>query len=436
MDIKLVNLKGTKDYLPEEQYLRNKIRFTLEEVFKSYGFKPLETPILCFMDVLASKYAGGAEILKEIYHLSDQGRRELALRYDLTVPFARVIGMNPHLRFPFKRYEIGKVFRDGPVKTGRMREFMQCDVDTAGVSSMMAEAEFILMVLDIFDKFGLDVYVSYNNRKLLSGILQGLQIPDSKINNVILSLDKLEKIGPEGVRQEIEALQLQDDTLKRIFDLYDNKQNDLDYFSDNFPNSLVEEGISELKELNEYLLEVDVLDKTRFNPFLARGLDIYTGTVFEVFLADGSISSSIAGGGRYDKIIGGFLNDGKEYPAVGISFGLDVIYNALSMKKEFRNNRSEIDFYIIPLGTEKESFRLAGLLRQCGWSVDIDMTGRRLKKSLDYANKEKIPYVIIYGEDELKSGIIKFKDMEKGEEKTLSMQDIPQELKRILRDGS
>ena len=436
MDIKLVNLKGTKDYLPEEQYLRNKIRFTLEEVFKSYGFKPLETPILCFMDVLASKYAGGAEILKEIYHLSDQGRRELALRYDLTVPFARVIGMNPHLRFPFKRYEIGKVFRDGPVKTGRMREFMQCDVDTAGVSSMMAEAEFILMVLDIFDKFGLDVYVSYNNRKLLSGILQGLQIPDSKINNVILSLDKLEKIGPEGVRQEIEALQLQDDTIKRIFDLYDNKQNDLNYFSDNFPNSLVEEGISELKELNEYLLEVDVLDKTRFNPFLARGLDIYTGTVFEVFLAAGSISSSIAGGGRYDKIIGGFLNDGKEYPAVGISFGLDVIYNALSMKKEFRNNRSEIDFYIIPLGTEKESFRLAGLLRQSGWSVDIDMTGRRLKKSLDYANKEKIPYVIIYGEDELKSGIIKFKDMEKGEEKTLSMQDIPQELKRILRDGS
>ena len=222
----------------------------------------------------------------------------------------------------------------------------------------------------------------------------------------------------------------------RGYDLYDNKQNDLNYFSDNFPNSLVEEGISELKELNEYLLEVDVLDKTRFNPFLARGLDIYTGTVFEVFLADGSISSSIAGGGRYDKIIGGFLDDGKEYPAVGISFGLDVIYNALSMKKEFKNNRSEIDFYIIPLGTNKESLRLASLLRKNGWSVDIDMTGRRLKKSLDYANKEKIPYVIIYGEDELKSGIIKFKDMEKGEEKTLSMQDIPQELKRILRDGS
>jgi histidyl-tRNA synthetase len=436
MDIKLVNLKGTKDYLPEEQYLRNKIRFTLEEVFKSYGFRPLETPILCFMDVLSSKYAGGAEILKEIYHLSDQGQRELALRYDLTVPFARVIGMNPHLRFPFKRYEIGKVFRDGPVKTGRMREFMQCDVDIAGVSSMMAEAEFILMVLDIFDKFGLDVYVSYNNRKLLSGILQGLQIPDSKINNVILSLDKLEKIGPQGVRQEIETLQLQGDTIERIFDLYDNKQSDFDYFSDNFPNSLAEEGISELKELSECLLEVDVLDKTRFNPFLARGLDIYTGTVFEVFLADGSISSSIAGGGRYDKIIGGFLDDGKEYPAVGISFGLDVIYNALSMKKEFKNNRSEIDFYIIPLGTGKESLRLAGLLRLSGWSVDIDMTGRRLKKSLDYANKEKIHYVIIYGEDELKSGIIKFKDMEKGEEKTLSMQDIPQELKRILRDGS
>ena len=395
-------------------------------------YRPLETPILCFMDVLSSKYAGGAEILKEIYRLSDQGERELALRYDLTVPFARVIGMNPQLRFPFKRYEIGKVFRDGPVKTGRMREFMQCDVDIAGVKSQMAEAEFILMVLDAFEKLGLDVYVSYNNRKLLSGILQGLQIPDAKINSVILALDKLEKIGPEGVKKEIEALQLQDDTLKSIFDLYDHQQSELDYFGENFPNRLVEEGISELKELNAYLLEVDVLDKTRFNPFLARGLDIYTGTVFEVFLTDAGISSSIAGGGRYDKIIGGFLDDGQEYPAVGISFGLDVIYNALSMKKELQNNRSEIDLYIIPLGTGKESLRLAGLLRQSGWSVDIDMTGRRLKKSLDYANKEKIPYVIIYGEDELKSGIVKVKDMEKGEETTLSLQDLPQQLKKFL----
>lgn len=431
MGIKLVNLKGTKDYLPEEQYLRNKIRFTLEEVFKSYGFRPLETPILCFMDVLASKYAGGAEILKEIYKLRDQGERELALRYDLTVPFARVIGMNPQLRFPFKRYEIGKVFRDGPVKTGRMREFLQCDVDIAGVKSQMAEAEFILMVLDAFDKFELDAYVSYNNRKLLTGILESMQVPDSKINSVILSLDKLEKIGPEGVKKEIKALQLQDDTIKKIFDLYENKQADLGYFSDNFPNRLVDEGISELRELNEFLMEVDVLDKTYFNPFLARGLDIYTGTVFEVFLNDAGISASTAAGGRYDKIIGGFLGDGKEYPAVGISFGLDVIYNALSMKKEVNSDRFGIDFYIIPLGTEKESLKLASQLRQSGWSVDIDMTGRRLKKSLDYANKENIPYVLIYGEDELKSGIVKFKDMEKGEEKALPLQDLPQQLKLL-----
>ncbi|HZK27258.1 MAG TPA: ATP phosphoribosyltransferase regulatory subunit, partial [Thermoclostridium sp.] len=161
MALELRNLKGTSDFLPEEQKIRQEMIRTLQDVFERYGYQPIETPTICYFDVLASKYSGGAEILKEVYKLNDQGKRELGLRYDLTIPFARLIGMNPNITMPFKRYEIGKVYRDGPVKTGRNREFIQCDVDMVGVKSIMAEAEFMMMTVEIYKKLGLDVYISY-----------------------------------------------------------------------------------------------------------------------------------------------------------------------------------------------------------------------------------------------------------------------------------
>ncbi|HKZ42042.1 MAG TPA: ATP phosphoribosyltransferase regulatory subunit, partial [Candidatus Hodarchaeales archaeon] len=169
MELELKILKGTTDYLPNEQIIRARIAAKLSRVFELYGFLPLETPILEYYDILASKYAGGAEILKETYKLTDQGQRELALRYDLTIPFSRVLGMNPSLPKPFKRYEIGKVFRDGPVKPGRNREFTQCDVDIAGVKSVIAESELIALTLDVFSLLKIDINVEINNRKLLSG---------------------------------------------------------------------------------------------------------------------------------------------------------------------------------------------------------------------------------------------------------------------------
>lgn len=189
------NVKGTQDYLPEAEVLRRKIRRTLENVFIVYGCKPLETPILNYTELLASKYGGGAEILEEMYTLSDRGERELALRYDLTIPFAKVIAMNPTIRLPFKRYEIGQVFRDGPIKTGRFREFTQCDVDIVGVESQIAEAELMQMAVDAFQKLELDITIQYNNRKLLTGMLEAFDAPAVKINKVVLILDKLEKVG-------------------------------------------------------------------------------------------------------------------------------------------------------------------------------------------------------------------------------------------------
>ena len=164
--MELLNVKGSSDFLPEEQIIRNEITDKLKTVFESYGYMPLETTTICYYDLLASKYAGGAEILKEIYKLTDQGKRNLALRYDLTVPFAKVISMNKDLKLPFRRYEIGKVYRDGPVKLGRDREFYQCDVDVCGIENQMVEIEFFEMTKSCFNKLNIDIYIEWNNRKL------------------------------------------------------------------------------------------------------------------------------------------------------------------------------------------------------------------------------------------------------------------------------
>ncbi|WIV13296.1 histidine--tRNA ligase [Proteiniborus sp. MB09-C3] len=426
--MKLQNLKGTKDFLPEEQIIRDKIKRTLEDTFQRYGYMPLETPMLCSFNLLAYKYGGGDEILKEIYRLSDQGSRELGLRYDLTTPLAKVIGMNPYLNMPFKRYEIGKVFRDGPVKTGRMREFIQCDVDIAGLKSMMAEAELMSMVVSVFDELKLEVYISYNNRKLLYGILIGVGVAEQEINEVVLTLDKLEKIGQDGIQKEMLEKGIDESIIDKILILINDKNLcNLEYLLKAYDNPLVNEGIDELKELNDFLEELGIIKYTKFNPFLARGLDIYTGTVYEVFLSDNSISSSIAAGGRYDKIIGSFLNNGNEYPAVGLTFGLDVIYAAMTLRPEIQST-SLIDILIIPVGTEKESLKLAWDLRKQGIKVDIEMSGKKLNKSLNAANKKGIPYVIVLGQEEIQSGRVTIKDMLKGESIEVSVSEIKEKI--------
>lgn len=432
MEFKLKNLKGTKDYLPEEQDLRNNIKQCLEKVFQCYGYLPLETPTLCYFDVLASKYAGGAEILKEVYSLQDQGQRELGLRYDLTVPFAKVIGMNSEIRMPFKRYEIGKVFRDGPIKLGRNREFTQCDVDVVGVSSMLAEAELMAMVFEAFDRLQLEVFVSYNNRKLLSGIIDTCCIEANLVNEVILSIDKLEKTGENAVRKELRDKGLAPDATDALFAALRSATEDLSRFvEENSASLLISEGGRELAELNELLKTLNINNRMRFDPFLARGLDIYTGTVFEVFLRDGSITSSIAGGGRYDRIIGGFLDNGKEYPAVGLSFGLDVIYTALTLQGKQRT-ASPLQLLILPMGAAPEALKAACKLRSMGYAVDVEMTGRKLKKSMEIANKEGIPFVMLLGEQELAQGCGKLRDMRTGEERVIKLAQLSKNLQTIL----
>jgi histidyl-tRNA synthetase len=414
-------LKGTKDFLPEEQAIRNEIKEISESVFRNYGCKPLETSILNPFELMASKYGGGAEILKEVYRLTDQGERDISLRYDLTIPFAKVIAQNPELRMPFKRYEIGKVFRDGPVKTGRLREFTQCDVDIVGVKNMLAEAELMTMAVDIFTKLGLEIEIQYNNRKLLVGMLRSLEIPEGKTNAVIVTLDKVEKIGVDGVAEELNEKGINTLQITRIVELLKDKDLlSLDKWKAMFQNSLYNEGLNEIAELEAYLEASNIKEFCRFTPFLARGLDIYTGTIYEIFLKNSTITSSIGSGGRYDKIIGKLLNSEREYPTVGISIGLDVVYYALK-ENGISLTTNSTELLIIPIGMEKEVLTIAQGLRKTGVKVEIEMMGKKLAKAFSYANKEKIPYVMVVGSNEVETSIANIREMDSGKEISIDL---------------
>ncbi len=421
-EISLKNVKGTFDYGPKEQLLRNYVVDTLKNVFERYGYQPIETPTICYYDVLASKYSGGAEILKEVYQLSDQGKRELALRYDLTVPFAKFIAMSKDLSLPFKRYEIGKVFRDGPVKVGRNREFTQCDVDVVGVSSFLADAELISLYVTAFDELQIPFCVSYNNRKLMSGLLKACGILDAQITDTILIIDKIKKKSKKEIVDEFLSIGLTDEQIDALYVIFSKSFEEiLEMKADG--NELLQQGIEELLEVRDALKEMGIEEKTSIDLTLARGLTIYTGTVFEVFATRGHMTSAIGGGGRYNQIITNFLHDGNEYPAVGCSFGLDAICEVLK-EMEQEKQMSFLDLYMIPLSTEKECLRLAYQLRKENVRLDIQMTHRKLNKILNMVDRMGIPYVMIVGMDEINQKKVVIKSMKEKESKEFMMDDV------------
>lgn len=420
----LKNVKGSMDFLPEEQMIRNKIIKTLSDTFVEYGYLSVETTTLCYYDLLASKYAGGAEILKEVYKLKDQGERDLALRYDLTVPFAKIISMNKGLNLPFRRYEIGKVYRDGPVKVGRNREFYQCDVDVCGLEGQLVEAELFGMAVTCYKRLGIDINIEWNNRKFLSGIISLCGIKDEDISKVILSVDKLAKIGEDGVKEEIKELNISDDKLEQLFSYF---KLDIDELKERFSDSdleILREGIEEITELDNYLKKLGLVECV-FTPYLARGLEIYTGTVWEVFDKEKNVTCAIGGGGRYDKIITNFINDGNVYPAVGMSFGLVPIYEILSKKVDNSDN-SLYDLYIVPMSEDEdiEALKLANSLRDKGVRVIVEMKRKKVKKCMEWADKNNVGYVIVIGSDEVLSGEIEIKDMKNYNKDRVKIDDI------------
>lgn len=427
--IELRNVKGTTDYSPKEQYIRNYISDTLKKVFEKYGFKPLQTPLLCYYDLLALKYDEENDILKEVYKVSDQGNRNLALRYDLTVPFAKYIAINQNTKLPFKRYEIGEVFRNGPVKLGRDREFIQCDVDTVGIEGQLVEAEFVALYVEAYKELGIDVIIKYNNRKFLSGIIIEAGIPDELVTDTITVIDKFEKLTKEELEKEFLKIGVNKDQIEKLYQFLQMDAEELVNIKSE--NEILNEGIKELETLKKYVEELNLAEYVQFLPSLARGQEYYTGTVFEVYDAKGDIKSSIGGGGRYDKMITDFINDGKQYPAVGISFGLNVIYEILKEREEFIQ-KALTDIFIIPMGTEIECLKIAETLRKADFKVEVEMKTRKMKKSLEYANEENIPYVFILGEDELKQNQVSVKDMKNKTQTTISLENLVENFKKLL----
>ena len=426
-NIKIQNLKGTTDYLPSEQIKRDKIINTLKGIFEAYGYMPLKTPILNYYDLLSYKYDEDAEILKETYKLKDQGNRNLGLRYDLTVPFCKVIALNKDLKMPFKRYEIGKVFRNGPVKSGRMREFYQCDIDVVGTDSRIIEVEQMLMVKSAFDKLGIDILIKWNNRKLMSGLIREFDIDNSLTDKVINIIDHMEKISKKEMLIEFNKINIDENKANKLLDVFNLSLDDYNDIYMNTNNKLIREGLNEINEINEMLIELDLKNTTQFTPSLARGLGIYTGIVFEFFDKLGRLNCSLGGGGRYNNIITNFIDNGFEYPACGLSFGLEPIFVILNDKE---CNTNLIDCYIIPLDTEVDSLKVATRLRDNGVKTLIEMNARKIKKCFEYANKENINYVIVIGENEKKEGKYTLKDMKTGEQNLLSINEIIEKIKK------
>jgi len=411
-------VKGTRDFLPEEALIRQSILDKMKKVFERFGFQPLETPALESWEVLSAKGAGGEEILKETYNFEDLGGRRVALRYDLTVPLSRVVATNPNLSLPFKRYQIQNVWRYGDVAKDRFREFLQADIDIVGSDSMLADAEIIACVISTLTELGFKKFkVRLNNRKILSALVKYAEVPEKKVIDTFRTIDKLIKIGEEGAEKELIEKGISKEVSKKILDIL--KENSLEE-----AEKLVKDkqGIEELKQIISYLKTMKVEPKFEIDLSLARGLDYYTGPIFEVFA--GEDIGSLAGGGRFDKMIGLFL--GRDIPATGISFGIERIIEVMKERKMIKTKKSNVKVFVVSVNDKvrDKALEIVQLLRNKSVASDYDFRSRSLSRQLEYVGNMKIPYTVIVGEKELKENSVKLRNMETGKEELVKINEI------------
>jgi len=414
--------RGMRDIKPEEMDVREKMLDGIRRVFRLYGFQPLETPALENWEVLSAKGAGGADILNETYNFEDRGGRRLGMRYDLTVPLARFIAMNPSIPLPFRRYQIGGVWRYGDVAKGRFREFLQADVDIVGSESMLADAEIAACAVDVFIELGFKEFtVRLNDRKILSAMTRFAGIEESKVDDAFRAIDKLEKIGEEKVFGEFSQRGIPNEAGKKLMELLSIKgeADEVLKEAERLIGGIKEgkEGIEEVRELLACVGKVGSEEYFKVDFSLARGMEYYTGPIFEVFFPGGV--GSLAGGGRYDRMIGLFL--GKDVPATGISFGIDRI--AEVMAKEYVKSEGSVFVAGVDESCSDEVLKAAKKLRGSGIPAMFDLRGRSLGKQLNYANSLKIPFVVIIGKEEMKQGKVKLRNFESGEEKLVSLEE-------------
>ena len=430
--------------MPAEMARRNYIFDTIREVFKAFAFEPIETPSLENLSTLMGKYGEeGDKLLFKVLNSGDfmdgvdfnQDYHKVApricdrgLRYDLTVPFARfVVQHRDQLSFPFRRYQLQPVWRADRPQKGRYREFYQCDADMIGSTSLLNELELVQMIDAVFTKLGIGVTLKINNRKVLAGIADVIGAPD-KLVDITVAIDKLDKIGLDAVRDELRERGLdpqQIAALDPVFALSGNATEKLTQLEQLFAgNEIGTKGVAELRELFNYISVVKPACTIELDLTLARGLNYYTGAIFEVKANNVSIGS-ICGGGRYDNLTGIFGM--PDVSGVGISFGADRIYDVLTELGKFPANLEQsAQVLFINFGTDMLPYCLdcAAQLRARGISTLVYPDNAKMKKQMDYANKCRIPYVVFTGENELATHTLTVKNMAEGTQQTMTMDEL------------
>lgn len=415
-------LKGFRDFLPETMALRKHVTDTFERIFERYGFLPLETPSLEYAETFEGKSSEEAETL--MYRFTDRGDRRVGLRYDLTVPLARVVAMHPDLPLPFKRYHIAPVWRAERPQRGRYREFWQCDVDTVGTSEPSSDAEILAVVSDCLEAVGFAEYrILLNNRKTLSALARHSGASPEHAGHIYRSIDKLSKIGPEGVREEMLGRGLAAEAADRVLSLV-SIQGDNREILDTTERLLADdpEGVAGVREMREVLdlLPCFGISESRcaVDPTLARGLDYYTGAVFETVVDEPNVGS-VTGGGRYDGLVGMF--SGRQLATVGTSLGLERIMEVLEELHLVTPPRASADALVTVFDQESvaDSLKLATALRRAGIRAEVYLgPPGNLRKQLAHADKLGIPLALLAGPDERARGEVTIRDMRSGEQRS------------------
>ena len=434
--------KGTRDFSPEEMMRRTYIFDTIKSVFRLFGYAPLETPSMENLSTLLGKYGDeGDKLLFEILNSGDYGAKlsedelrqaskisEKGLRYDLTVPFARyVVQHQNEIVFPFKRYQIQPVWRADRPQKGRYREFYQCDVDVIGSKSLLSEVELVDIVARVFAKLGISVTLKMNNRKILFGIAESIGHADEMID-ITVAIDKLNKIGLDNVKTELRERGIDDEAIARlqpILELSGTNTEKLNKLSEVIGASEIGKlGIEEMRTIFDNVERLGIFITPELDLSLARGLNYYTGAIFEVKANDFAIGS-ISGGGRYDDLTGIFGMPGMS--GVGISFGADRIYDVMLGLNLFPEELAcSTKVLFTNLGDEEQtaSMQLIGKLRDKGVAAEIYPDQGKMKKQMEYANRRAIPYVVIIGSEELAAGEATLKDMRSGEQRKISFEEL------------
>lgn len=458
--------KGTRDFGPVVMAKRQFILNAIKKVFQKYGFQPLETPAMENLSTLMGKYGeegdqllfkilNSGDFLKDVdqQNLNTKDSRlitnfisEKGLRYDLTVPFARYVVMNRgEITFPFKRYQIQPVWRADRPQKGRYREFYQCDADVVGTDSLICEAEIILMINEVFKSLSISEYsIKINHRGILSGLAElagAKDLPAGQAGNenaLFVAIDKLDKIGEEKVKEELRTKGFDDKSLNAVFEILNaqgSTETKIELLTRTFTNSEKgKKGIADLSAVLNLLKDYGITeDHVAFDISLARGLSYYTGCIFEVKINNVAIGS-VSGGGRYDNLTQAF-GAKEKLSGVGISFGVDRLFDAMEELKLFPQE-AQISSTVLITHFDSESQRyglkVLQALRDADIAAEIYPDAIKIQKQLDYANKKMIPYVIVIGSEEVKSGLLAFKNMKTGEQTKTGIEDILKSLKSAV----